>query len=80
MNIALLYFFFSMEGKDAARNSLFVVFISQFASLASTLLQQRVPGFLPYELLALLDRLYRWCVNRKCVQQANDQPAGGAIL
>jgi uncharacterized protein len=54
MNIAFLYYFFSMEGKEVVRNSLFIVLISQFASLTATFIQDRVPDFSPFILLALI--------------------------
>ncbi len=45
LNMALLFFFFSMETKEAAKNSLFIIMLSQAASLLSALIQGNVPGF-----------------------------------
>lgn len=45
INIAVLYFFFSMDAKMAARNSLYIILFSQVASLASTLITKTVPEF-----------------------------------
>ncbi len=54
MNIAILYYFFSMEGKEVTRNSLFIVLISQFTSLSSRMLANQIPEFSPYVLAALI--------------------------
>ena len=40
-NIAVLYYFFSMEVKEAARNSLFIILCSQVVSLVTS----RIPEF-----------------------------------
>lgn len=45
LNMALLFFFFSMEAKEAAKNSLFIIMLSQAASLLSALIQGNMPGF-----------------------------------
>lgn len=45
MNLAVLYFFFSMTTKQATINSLVVVLISQLASLMTTLVGGNVPAF-----------------------------------
>ncbi len=43
--MALLFFCFSMEAKEAAKNSIFIIMLSQIASLFSALAQGNVPGF-----------------------------------
>ena len=45
INIAVLYFFFSMEAKTAAKNSLYVIWFSQVASLLFSLATRTVPDF-----------------------------------
>lgn len=45
INLAVLYYFFSMDSKTAALNSLYVILFSQSASFLSTVLQGRVPEF-----------------------------------
>lgn len=45
VNIAVLYFCFSMKAKETARNSLFIILFSQIVSLATTLTTRSVPGF-----------------------------------
>jgi uncharacterized membrane protein YfcA len=47
LNIALLNYFFSMDGKTAAINSLYIIFIAQVFSLASIFITQAVPAFDP---------------------------------
>ena len=51
INIAVLYYFFSMNSKDAARSSLFVILFSQITSLITTILTNTVPQ---YNLLTLI--------------------------
>jgi len=41
----LLFFFFSMDTKKAAENSLYIILFSQTASLISTLVTRTVPEF-----------------------------------
>lgn len=53
LNVAMLFFFFSMEAKEAAKNSIFIILFSQTASLISALCQQNVPEF-PWYQLALM--------------------------
>ena len=45
LNVALLFFLFSMDAKEAAKNSIFIILFSQAASLISALAQQNVPEF-----------------------------------
>lgn len=45
INLVVFYFFFSMDTKTAAQNSLYVILISQCTSLLSTLLTRSVPAF-----------------------------------
>lgn len=45
INLMVLYYFFSMDTKTAAANSLYVILFSQAASLLSTLATQTVPDF-----------------------------------
>ncbi len=44
INLVLLFFFFSMTTKEAAENSLYIIFFSQLASLISTLVTGSVPA------------------------------------
>ena len=45
INLVVLYFFFSMETKVAAQNSLYIILLSQIASLLFTIAAGRVPEF-----------------------------------
>jgi len=54
MNLAVLYYFFSMSTKQAAVNSILVILLSQAASLAVTLVGGTVPVFELPMLLAMV--------------------------
>lgn len=45
INLVVLYFFFSMDAKTAASNSLYIILFSQLASLLTTLFTHTVPPF-----------------------------------
>lgn len=45
INLCVLYFFFSMDTKKAAANSLYVILFSQAASALSTVVQGKIPEF-----------------------------------
>ena len=45
INLVALYFFFSMDTKAAAANSLYIIFFSQLCSLLATILTGAVPEF-----------------------------------
>ena len=45
INLAVLYYFFSMDSKTAALNSLYVILFSQGASFLNTVIGQNVPVF-----------------------------------
>ena len=45
INLVVLYFFFSMETKVAAQNSLYIILFSQLASLIFTIVGGKVPEF-----------------------------------
>ena len=45
INLVVLYFFFSMDTKTAAANSLYIILFSQLASLITTLVTHTVPDF-----------------------------------
>lgn len=45
LNIAAIYYFFSMKPKETALNSLFVIFFSQISSLLRTILANDIPEF-----------------------------------
>jgi len=45
INLCVLYFFFSMDTKKAAANSLYTILFSQAASAVSTVVQGKIPAF-----------------------------------
>ena len=45
INLVVLYYFFSMDTKTAAANSLYIILFSQIASLLMTLVTRTVPAF-----------------------------------
>jgi len=45
INLCVLYYFFSMDTKKAAANSLYVILFSQAASALSTVVQGKIPAF-----------------------------------
>lgn len=53
INLMVLSYFFSMDIKTSAQNSLMVILLSQIASLATTLITRTVPDF-PVLLLCLM--------------------------
>jgi len=54
VNLAALYYFFSMDAKTAAASSLYIIFFSQLANLAATLAAGTVPEFRPAVLLLMI--------------------------
>jgi len=58
VNLVLLYFFFSMDTKTAAENSLYIILFSQIASLITTLVTRSVPDFNWKIDNAAVDRLF----------------------
>ena len=45
INLVVLFYFFSMDTKTAAQNSLYIILISQISSLLLTVLSGSVPPF-----------------------------------
>ena len=53
INLVILHYFFSMESKEAAQNSLFIILLSQAANLLYTIIFSTVPYF-PVVLLIIM--------------------------
>ena len=53
INLVVPYFFFSMETKTAAANSLYIIFFSQLANLLATVVSGAVPAFQPVTLVLM---------------------------
>ena len=54
INLVVMYYFFSMDTKTAAANSLYVIFFGQLFSLINTLVTRSVPAFRPEVLLLMV--------------------------
>lgn len=53
-NVAVLFFFFSMEAKEAAKNSLYIILFSQIAGILSAIATKTVPEFSWINLLSMV--------------------------
>ena len=53
INLAILYFAFSMDTKKAAANSLYIILFSQLSSLVTSFVKQTVPEF-PWQYLLVM--------------------------
>ena len=53
-NVAVLFFFFSMEAKQAAKNSLYIIVFSQIASILTSLVTSTVPAFSWVHLVSMM--------------------------
>jgi uncharacterized membrane protein YfcA len=54
INIIILSYFFSMDSKTAALNSIYIIFFSQSTHLVTTIVTRTVPVFSPYVLLFMI--------------------------
>ena len=54
INLVVLFFFFSMETKIAAANSLYIIFFSQLANLITYFVTDSVPEFNPVALVLMI--------------------------
>ena len=54
INLVVLFYFFSMDTKTAAQNSLYIILFSQIASLLTTLITRSVPDFQWLTLLVMV--------------------------
>lgn len=54
INLIVLFYFFSMETKEAALYSIFIILFSQVSSLISTMLSRQVPKFSAEVLLVMV--------------------------
>ena len=54
INLAVLYYFFSMDTKTAALNSIYIILFSQVASFANTVITGSVPAFMPAMLAVMV--------------------------
>ncbi|MCY1714445.1 sulfite exporter TauE/SafE family protein [Caproiciproducens galactitolivorans] len=54
INLVVLFFFFSMDTKTAAQNSLYIILVSQIFSIIFTLMTHTVPDFDPLSLTVMV--------------------------
>ena len=54
INLVVLFYFFSMDTKTAAQNSLYIILFSQITSLLTTLFTRSVPEFAPAALVLMV--------------------------
>ena len=54
INLVVLYFFFSMDTKTAASNSLYIILFSQLTSFISTVATHSIPSFTPITLVFMV--------------------------
>lgn len=74
LNVAVLSFFFGMETKTAALNSLFIIFCSQSLSISSAALTQSIPRFaLPTLLLMAFGGIMGGLIGGKLTRRLSSQ-------
>lgn len=78
INIVVLHFFFAMDSKTAAANSLYVIAFSQLTSLISTIVTKTVPEFAMLSLICmvcggLLGSMSGRAINKKMDNAAVDK-------
>jgi len=54
MNLAVLYYFYSMSTKQAAINSILIILVSQIASLLMSIVSGSIPAFEPMMLVVMV--------------------------
>ncbi len=85
INIAVLYYFFAMDSKTSALNSIYIILFSQATSLVRTFAADAVPAFDPW-LLALMvaggvgGGFLGSAVSRKLTNQGVDTLFSGVML
>ncbi len=74
INLVVLYYFFGMDTKTAAANSLYVILFSQLASLIFSLLTRTVPAFQwPVLLLMVAGGIGGGVIGRMLNRRMNDR-------
>lgn len=76
INLVVLYYFFSMETKVAAQNSLYIIMFSQLASLISTLVTGTLPEF---QILLLVLMSAGGLLGGECGRRINKKIAASAV-
>lgn len=74
INLVVLFYFFSMTTKVAAQNSLFIILLSQLASLLNTIFTKTVPEFEPLLLVLMVGGgILGGFVGRKINRKIDDE-------
>ena len=78
INLVVLYYFFSMDTKTAAANSLYIILFSQITSLITTLVTKTVPEFTVLTLVfmvagGVLGGIVGRIINKKITSRAVDK-------
>lgn len=74
INLMILYFFFSMDTKTAAANSLYIILFSQVCNLATTLCTNSVPPFhAPALALMIAGGIGGGVIGKRLNRQMDDQ-------
>lgn len=78
INLVVLFYFFSMDTKTAAENSLYIIFFSQLASLIASICTKTVPDFSVGMLIlmaggGILGGMLGRKVNKKLTEQSVDK-------
>lgn len=74
IKLVTFFFFFSMDAKTAAQNSLYTILVSQLASLATSLINSTVPMFNIFALiLMVIGGASGGMIGRKCVRKMSNR-------
>ena len=76
-NLVVLHYFFSMETKPAAANSLYIILFSQATNLLITLCSGKIPTFeWPVLILMVLGGIFGGMAGRACNKKLTNRSAG----
>ena len=73
INLVVLFYFFSMETKTAAQNSLYIILFSQITSLLTTLITHSVPEFTLPALVLMIAGGIGGTLNKRMSSRAVDK-------
>lgn len=77
VNLVMLYYFFSMPTKAAAQNSLYIISVSQLASIATTIMTRSIPSFeWSWLVLMIAGGIIGGTIGRKINGQIQDKQVG----
>ena len=80
-NLVVLHYFFAMETKPAAANSLYIILFSQATNLLITVFSGKIPDFeLPVLILMVLGGLFGGMAGRACNKRLDNKSAGRLFI